>query len=360
VRAAAVAVALLSGAALAAPAGCGEPAPHSRAQRIGALDEAIGGPHAIGRTGDFLLENDQIRLVIADTGVDPADPSKTTYGRVNTTFGGTLVDADLRRPGGDGGHGNDQLAELLPGFAFMILNPTRVTVTRDGADGRPAEVSVVGTPADLLQQVGLLDTGLLGTSSLELTQTYRLPPGKRYVEIDTTIKNVGGGARPFPFLDPTQLRDLGFDIPGIDKIQLSVPLGQLPLLGGEQDLFAPGAGFNIRFTIDHSYDQSSGFPAFPGLVIDYLASRGKGVSYGLTMPRSPDSYVHAYAAGYPGQTITPYSMLLPFTYAGVAGVYMVRPPARLGPGEQFTYTSYFVIGKGDVASVLDTIYELHG
>jgi hypothetical protein len=340
--------------------GCGDPAPHARAQRIGAPDEAIGGPHAIGRIGDFLLENDQIRLVIADTGVDPADPSKTTNGRVNTMFGGTLVDADLRRPGGDGGHGNDQLAELLPGFAFMIINPTRVSVTRDGADGRPAEVTVVGTPSDLLQQVGLLDTGLLGPSSLQLTQTYRLPPGKRYVEIDTTIKNVGGGARPFPFLDPTQLRDLGFDIPGIDKIQLSVPLGQLSLLGGEQDLFAPGAGFNIRFTIDHSYDQSSGFPAFPGLVIDYLASRGNGVSYGLTMPRSPDNYVHAYEAGYPGQTLTPYSMLLPFTYAGVAGVYMYRPPAQLGPGEQFTYTAYFVIGKGDVASVLDTIYELHG
>ncbi|HEX3758095.1 MAG TPA: CehA/McbA family metallohydrolase [Kofleriaceae bacterium] len=347
-------------AAIAGLAGCGDPAPHAHAQRIGALDEAIGGPHAIGRVGDFLLENDQIRLVIADTGVDPANPSKTTYGRVNTTFGGTLVDADLRRPGGDGAHGNDQLAELLPGFAFMIINPTRVSVTRDGADGQPAEVTVVGTPADLLQEVGLLDTGLLGTSSLQLTQTYRLPPGKRYVEIDTTIKNVSSGARPFPFLDPTQLRDLGFDIPGIDKIQLSVPLGQLPLLGGEQDLFAPGAGFNVRFTIDHSYDQSSGFPAFPGLVIDYLASRGKGVSYGLTMPRSPSNYVQAYAAGYPGQSITPYSMLLPFTYAGVAGVYMYRPPAELGPGEQFTYTSYFVIGKGDVASVLDTIYALHG
>src|SRR5262249_39850500 len=96
------------------------------------------------------------------------------------------------------------------------------------------------------------------------------------------------------------------------------------------------------------------------LVIDYLASRGPGVSYGLTVPRSPDNYVNTYASGYPGQTITPYSMLVPFTYAGVAGIYMVKPPAQLAPQEQFSYTSYFVIGKGDVASVLDTIYELHG
>ena len=146
--------------------GCNAP-PHSHAQRIGALDEAIGGPHAIGRIGDFLLENDQIRLVIADTGVDPRDPGKSTLGRVNTTFGGTLVDADLRRVGGDRARGNDQLAELLPGFVFAVINPTSVAVTRDGNDGGPAEVTVTGTPSDLLQQVYLLDTGLVGTTSLQ-------------------------------------------------------------------------------------------------------------------------------------------------------------------------------------------------
>ncbi|HEX2691822.1 MAG TPA: CehA/McbA family metallohydrolase [Kofleriaceae bacterium] len=341
--------------------GCGDAPPHARAQRIGALDEAIGGPHAIGRIGDFLLENDQIRLVIADTGVDPKDPSKSTFGRVNTTFGGTLVDADLRRAGGDHARGNDQLAELLPGFVFSVINPTSVAITRDGEGGGAAEVTVTGTPSDLLQSVYLLNTGLVGTSSLQLTQTYRLAPGKRYVEIETMVKNTSAGAHPFPFLDPTQLKNLGFDIPNITNLQLSVPMGQLPLLGGEQQLFAPGVpGFNVRFAIEGSYDQAGGFPAFPGLVVDYLASRGQGVSYGLTVPSSPDNYVNAYASGYPGQAITPYSMLVPFTYAGVAGVYMARPPAQLGPGEQFSYRSYFVVGKGDVASVLDTIYELHG
>jgi hypothetical protein len=346
--------------ALAALAGCSDAAPHAHAQRIGALDEAIGGPHAIGRIGDFLLENDQIRLVIADTGVDARDPGKSTYGRVNTTFGGTLVDADLRRPGGDGARGNDQLAELLPGFVFSVINPTRVAVTRDGSDGRAAEVTVTGTPSDLVQEVYLLDTGLVGPTSLELSQTYRLFPGKRYVEIETTIKNVSAGTHPFPFLDPTELRDLGFHIPGIENLQLSVPMGQLVLLGGEQDLFAPGAGFDVRFAIEASYDKAGGFPAFPGLVIDYLASRGRGVSYGLTVPRSPNNYVNAYAGKYAGQAITPTSMLVPFTYAGVAAIYMYRPPDRLAPQEQFSYTSYLVIGKGDVASVLDGIYELHG
>ncbi|MBC7976417.1 MAG: carboxypeptidase regulatory-like domain-containing protein [Myxococcales bacterium] len=348
-------------AALLLVAGCGDPAPRARAERLGTLDDAIGGPHAIGRVGDFLLENDQIRLVIADTGVDPRDPSKTTLGRVNTTFGGTLVDADLRRVGGARARGNDQLAELLPGFVFSVINPTSVAVTKTGDDGQAAEVTVTGTPSDLLQMVYLLNVGLVGTAALELTQTYRLAPGKRYVEILTTIKNTSTGAHPFPFLDPTELKDLGFNIPGIDTIQLSVPMGQLPLLGGEQQLFAPGvAGFNVRFAIEDSYALAGGFPAFPGLAIDYLASRGPGVSYGLTVPASDDNYVNAYAEGYAGQRITPHSMLVPFTYAGVAGVYMARPPAQLAPQEQFTYRSYFIVGKGDVASVADTIYELHG
>ena len=73
---------------LALVACTGSAAPHSRAQRIGKLEEAIGGPHAIGRVGDFILENDQVRFVIADKGV----------GRVNTTFGGTLVASTASTP----------------------------------------------------------------------------------------------------------------------------------------------------------------------------------------------------------------------------------------------------------------------
>ena len=127
---------------------------------------------------------------------------------------------------------------------------------------------------------------------------------------------------------PTQLDSLlGMNVPGISYLQLSAPLGQFPLLGGEQSLFVPGvAGFNVRFAIEDTYGTGPGFPAFPGMVADFLASRGPGVSYGLTIPSTPDNYVNSFASGYPGQNITPYSMLLPFTYAGVTGAYMYNPP----------------------------------
>ncbi len=341
---------------------CGTQAPQSRAQRIGKLEEVIGGPHAVGEVGDFILENDQIRLIIADKSFRLKDGTEVAAGRVNTTFGGTLIDADLQRPAGDT-HGNDQLAELLPGFVFTVIDPTDVSVTADGSDGGPAEVTVTGIGGDLFEMVSLLNTGLVFPSTnppLEMTQVYRLEPGKKYVTIETTIKNPDSGAHPFPYLMPSQLDSLlGMNIPGISSLQLSAPLGQFPLLGGEQSLFVPGiAGFNVRFAIQDSYKQASGFPAFPGMVADFLASRGPGVSYGLTIPATADNYVNTFNTGYGNQKITPYSMLLPFTYAGVTGAYMYNPPAQLQAGEQRTYESYFVIGKGDVASVLDTIYEI--
>lgn len=361
-------------------AACGDSSPKARAQRIGALEDAIGGPHAIGRIGDFLLENDQIRLVIADTGVTSEPGKLSTYGRVNTTYGGSLVDADLVRVGAEGGHGNDQLAELLPGFLFTVINPTNVCIPvratgncptaadkasgvqlADGSDGRPAEVMVIGTGGDLLQMVSVLNQGLLFPANLELRNIYRLAPGNKYVEIETIVKNTApnGGAHPFPYFNPAELDNiLGGYVPNL-PIQLSVPMGQLPLFGGEQELFSPGvAGFNVKFAIEDTYPIAGGFPGFPGMAVDFLATKGEGVSYGLAIPDAPSNYVATYAASYPMQDLSPYSMVVPFTYAGVAGVYTANPPAQLAPGEQFSYTSYFIVGRGDVASVAETIYDL--
>jgi Carboxypeptidase regulatory-like domain len=342
--------------ALAMLAGCQEAGPRARAQRIAATSELIGGPKALGQIGDYLLENDQIRLII-----DDADP-----GRANTPFGGKLIDADLQRPGahsgkGAGKAGNDQLAELMPAFVFEILAPTSIEITADGADGGPAEIRVRGKGGDLLQMVALLNTALFFSPSLELVQIYRLHPGKRYVELETTITNTGATTHPFPYLDPSELPDLGLDVPGIEDLELSTPMGQLLLLGGEQELFAPGAaGFGVRYAIEDSYAMARGFPAFPGMVVDHVATRGDGVSYGFTIPEAPSNYAAAYAERYAPQPVTSTSVLLPFTYAGVAAAYTAQPPPQLAPGASFTARSYFILGRGDAASIYDVVQELRG
>ncbi|HTL36164.1 MAG TPA: CehA/McbA family metallohydrolase [Kofleriaceae bacterium] len=347
--------------AVCASSSCtGSAPPHARAQRIGKLEETIGGPHAIGRIGDFLLENDQVRFIIADTGrCSPGQENcSEVYGRVNTTFGGSLVDADLQRVQGES-KGNDQLAELLPGIFFTAIGPTKVEILADGSDGGAAIVQVTGTGGDLFQTVGHINAAIVGPM-LEYRQTYKLDPGARYVTIETTIKNISTGTHPFPYLQPSQLDNLlGTDIPGIGNLMLSVPVGQLPLFGGEQSIFAPGtAGFNVLFAIQDSYKIAGGFPSFPGMVVDFIATRGKGVSYGLSLPESPDNFVNSYPAGYAGQDITPYSMVLPFSYAGVTGAYQYRAPPSLAAGAEKTYTSYFIVGRGDVGSVYDTILDL--
>jgi Carboxypeptidase regulatory-like domain len=337
--------------ALAVPQlGCDAPA-RARAQRISSTHQLIGGPKQLGQIGDYLLENDQIRLII-----DSAGP-----GRGNSPFGGKLIDADLQRVGAGDGGGNDQLAELIPAFVFEIIAPTSVEVLSDGGDGGPAEIRVRGKGGDLLQMVALLNTALLFPPSLELEQVYRLAPGKRYVEIETRITNVGAGSHPFPYLDPSQLRDLGLDVPGIEDLQLSTPMGQLLLLGGEQELFAPGpAGFGVRFAIEGSYATANGFPAFPGLVADYVATRGDGVSYGFTIREDAANYVPAYQSLYAPQRVTPTSLLLPFTYAGVVAAFTHQPPPLLAPGASFSARSYFILGHGDAASIYDVVQELHG
>jgi hypothetical protein len=330
---------------------CSDPAPRSRAQRIGAESELVGGPKAVGRIGDYLLENDKIRLVISDKG----------QGRVNTPFGGSLIDADIQRVGGQEA-GNDQLAEVLPAFLFAVINPTEVTVANNGGSGGAAEITVKGTGGDLLQTVALLNSALLFPPSLAFQQIYRLAPGKNYVEIETTVTNKTAGMHLLPYLEPSKLRDAGLKIPGIENLSFSVPMGQLLLLGGEQELFAPGKpGFNIRFTIEDSYATAKGFPSFPGLVVDYLATKGRGVSYGFTIPEQPSNYAQAFIDRYqPGQSVTKTSILLPFTYAGVAGAFTNNPPASLAAGASFTFRSYFIVGNGDAASILESIYQIRG
>ena len=343
----------LCGLAAVAAGSCGDVAPTSNAQRIATTHELIGGRKAIGRIGDYLLQNDKIRLIVQDKG----------DGRGNALYGGTLIDADLVRPGGADGHGNDQLGEILPAFLFSIIEPTDVTVSADGSDGGPASITVSGPGADFLETIALVNQGLLYPPSLSFTETFTLEPGKQYVEIKSTVKNISAGAQPLPFLNPSQFQNLlGTAIPGVSNLQLSVPMGHLLLLGAEQALFAPGvAGFNIRFAVETSYTMGAGFPAFPGLVADYVATHGDGVSYGFTVPVEDSNYINAFKSLYAiAQTVTPNSVLMCFTYSAVAGVFTANPPPILESGQSFTYTSDFIVARGDAASVYDVIQEMRG
>mgnify|MGYP000891946536 CR=1 FL=1 len=149
------------------------------ARRIERQDELIGGPTAKGKIGDYLLENDKIRVVIAAPG-----PTFTAG-----VFGGTVLDIDLQRyeSGSRSGRGFDSFGESFPLANLLIpnpMNPTEVVkltdagfelqstdgivkVLKDGSDGQEAVIRVEGHSAyifDVLKFLnrdfidGLLDT----------------------------------------------------------------------------------------------------------------------------------------------------------------------------------------------------------
>lgn len=341
-----VALALIAGSV-----SCTGTEPRSRAERISSRDQLIGGPKAIGDIGDYLLENDRIRLVIADK----------VAGRGVTLFGGSVLDADLVRPGGDESSGRDQLTELLPGFLFEVIEPREIVILADGSGGGPAQVAIRGNGGDLIEALAVLNTGLLYPPSLEFEQIYSLYPGQSHVEITTRVTNVSPGAHPLPYLNPSELRDLGLEVDGLEELTLSSPFGHLLLVGKEQNVFAPGeAGFNTRFTVEDSYLEANGFPAFPGLVVDFVASSGQDVSYGIAVPAEPSNYPSAYRDLYQPQQVKDTSMLVAFMYSSLIGIYTANPPPVLAAGDTFEYTTYFIVGRGDVGSIADVVYDLQG
>ena len=320
----------------------------ARATRISTQTQLIGGPKALGEIGDYLLENDQIRVIIHGPGTN----------RASTLFPGSILDVDLARAGGRDSAGNDQMGEIAPAFLFEAFNPTDFTVTATGSDGGDAVLTVEGAGDDMLEAVALINTGFLFPAALRFRIEYRLSPGARYLEVVTTVINDSGSNHPLPYLDPPDLRDLGLDIPGLESLSLSVPFGHVVLFGGENKVFAPGpGGFNLRFAVEDSYGEAGGLPAFPGLVTDFIATKGDGVSYGIALPSSPANYPDSFSSLYPSQTVTDHSMLIPFLFSAVVGLYTANPPESLAPSEEFSYTIFVVVGKGDVGSVTDTIFN---
>lgn len=327
-----------------------QPKGRAHAERISSRTQLIGGPKALGQIGDYLLENDEIRVIIHGPGAN----------RGSTIFGGSLIDADLQRASGRAERGNDQLGEVFPSFLLAAMDPDVFEVTKDGSDGGEAVVTVAGDGGDLLQSMAALNLAFLYPPGLRFRTEYRLKPGARHVEVVTTITNPTDAPHPLPYLQPSEIAG-SLPVPGIDTLTLSTPMGHLALFGAEQELFGTGsAGFNVRFAIEDSYELAGGFPAFPGLVTDLVATRGPGVSYGIAVPASPLNYPNAHAALYPGQTVSDRSMVMPFLYSSVTGIFHTNPPPVLLPGQSFDYPMWFVVGRGDVGSVLDVVHELRG
>lgn len=304
--------------------------------------DLIGGPGALGDIGDYLLANDQIRLIIQGDG----------YSRGFGIYGGSLIDADLQRPSvvGDsnGGTGRDNFSELFPALFLKAMKPTRIELKQN--DDESAQIEVNGSAADFVFLAKRINDVLVKSDKLLFKNVYRLQPGKRWVEITTTITNGGEEIVNLPDEGVAQL--VGGDVDFV------FPTGDVILFGAGNDVFSEGAGFDIRFTLEKIYKRGSKLPQLPGLLTPFLATRGPGISYGFMsgIVDPEDSLVSR--AAYAGRQ--PSDLLIPFLASSFTGAFYGAAPKTLSRGESFSFKKYFMVGNGDVASIRDVVHEIRG
>ncbi len=140
---------------------------HARVRRIESTAELIGGPNAHGRVGDYLFENEKIRLIVQGDG--------RVFGP--QPYGGTILDADLVHPG----PGRDHFGELGLLYNFgRTLQPERFEILRDGSDGRAAVLAVTGPDQA---------NDYLSIRSQLVSSLGRVPIADPYAAVPLTITN---------------------------------------------------------------------------------------------------------------------------------------------------------------------------
>ena len=336
-------------------------APMASARVVASTDDMIGGNSALGEIGDFLLENDKIRVIIQGPG----------YSRGSGVFGGQLLDIDLRRASEEGeagrGTGRDSFGELFPAFFIQAVAVDEVEITADGSDGGPASITARGAGGDFFTMLGVLNRAALGSHDdyldpesdprLRYETIYELNPGDQFLTIRFRVKNISQYAIEFPGADAVNLlRLLGINLEGF-----TVPVGDVALFGATSPMFVPGAGFGLRYSLRDAYQRGVEFPAFPGFVTDWMASNGDEVSYGLFIPESDNNYVFNKFATYDDgiSPITRSSLLIFLEASGFFGVFEFDGPVALEPEEEWEIVKYFAVGSGDVGSVLDVINDVN-
>ncbi len=407
---AAVAVAVT---ALAATGSCdSDSEPRARGYEVSERSQLIGGPTALGDVGDYMLENDRVRVVVQDK----------TYNRGSGVFGGSLIDADLVRASnvGDelGGSGNDSFGEMFPAFFLEMIDPENVEVVADGSDGGPAIIEVRGRGGEFVTMLRYLNQLLLGAykepselvseildkqppdsdsgQNLEFSTRYILEPGARHIRIESKMRNIAHRKVEFP---PQVILGALKSFLGLDLGSFRLPMGHVLGFGKLSQIFLPGLGYDIEQGLIEALSEPVALPAFPGFLTPVVASTNDdGVNYGfMTEVNEDDNFVYQRDQdGSYGGRAKPDDMLFLFNASGFSGVFSAQAPPALAPahcsagadprtvceaefpekvdqcvsqwdacltaqGEfptEFSWVNYLIIGDGDVASLMEEYWSI--
>ncbi|MGM0556362.1 MAG: hypothetical protein ACQEVA_08275 [Myxococcota bacterium] len=392
-----IAITLISGG-LASFSACGpeESDQMSRAKEIDSRDELVGGPTALGEVGDYLLENDKIRVVIEKEG----------YNSGTGLYGGSLIDADLQRSNYDGGYlggnGSDTFGEYFPAFFLEVVATENVEVINDGSNGEAAIIEVSGRGGEFVSMLRFINQAMVnsydslkslqqqilqgipansdGEPLVDFTVRYILEPGASHVRIESTLTNTSGRRLTFPNQSVVDILESTLGLPLGD---FRVPTGSVLGFGNLNSPFIPGIGFDLRYGLERAYENDVELPGFPGQVTDLVASANSthDVNYGFLAGSNADTnfvYQRDQADETYGGDSEPGDLLTLFYASGFAGVLTHTVPEALnsvqideetgetgdctaGDGEapcSYTFTNYLIIGDGDVAGLRDEAFKI--
>jgi hypothetical protein len=298
-------------------------------------DEAslIDGPLARGQLGDILMANDKLQVVIRK-------PGRTTL-QIGT-YGGNIIDADRQRTDGTE---RDNFEGMAPGINIEnTANYTSVVVLNDGSNGQPAVVRATG-PDDLLDFINpssvVAGLGFAFPASaddvdlpVDIQTDYVLDDGVPYVRMETTVTNTGGSPLPIFFADYLN---------GSGQIEIFQPV-----YGFGEPLVTTSCAPATYVACSAGTCDLCNFTAYSG---EDLAS---GVSYG---------YIHGFngttaftTSGVNVQLLGKEAVL---TLIGASGPNFNLAPTG-NPGDALTFTRWFVVGDGSVASVTDARNQIQG
>ncbi|MBM4270007.1 MAG: carboxypeptidase regulatory-like domain-containing protein [Deltaproteobacteria bacterium] len=282
-------------------------------------NDCVDGPLSRCREGDYLLANDEIRVVVQDVGRNMLAVGE---------FGGQIIDADLVRTGSD--PDRDHFEE----WTSMVniengAHYTDLTILNDGSDGQAAILRATGVddildfvnPSSVVSDFGFTFPAALDDTNLplEITTDYILEPGANYVRVDTTFTNTSASG-------------------------ISVYLGAYIAGSGQIETFLGGYGFGeplIATTCPTTATNPCNYIAY-GAFGDAL-----GVSYGFVhdIPNSSSFSTSGVSVPFFGAQVV---------LALINAISPNFPIAAAGdPGDSVTVTQYFVVGDGSVSSILD-------
>jgi hypothetical protein len=309
--------------------------PCASARQITSTSELIGGPLAMGRVGDWLIENDKVRFIIRDTGRDFS---------FMLTYGGHIMDADFQRKLGPGSlappypAGRDSFLGITPLINISSTdNPDTITVVNSGATGGPAILRTTG-PDDLFDPIDPAVAIKLFSAALsvpplavdnnipvDVANEYTLNCGDDFLQMETIVTNNGGS-------------------------QLDLYIGDYMGGGGELELFGPRDGFGqaaLRL----------GTASGP-LALKYLGWFGFGESQGVSYALIPELYNDTSA-------FTDSGVAVPIYAQNLAGILLAppgaKPPGYLAvpaSGGTASFKRWFVVSGNGMGQVLDARHKL--